>query len=374
MKIALAFRFFTKEGGIGRYMVELAQHLVKEHEVHLLTTAYNQEIEGLHVHKGKIISEPFSMQILSNAIKNEIVLRRLDKKYDFDIVNGQSAELFNMDVVTMQSCHAAWVKQYIKEKNRKFTIRPADWVALALEKHNVYKGSKKIIAMSNLMKNEVLQNFDVPEEKIAVIYHSTNTEEFHPRNKQLFRNKIRERYGLKDDDFILSFVGWEFDRKGLEYIIRAISLLRKDIKLLVIGGDNPTRYIDLARKSGVEKNIIFAGTTPEVRKYYASSDAFVFPTRYEPFGLVIAEAMATGIPVITSKIAGAAELMRDGYDGLLLKNPTDASEIADKIKFLFENEKLRKEIGKNARKTLENYSWDKVARKTMDVFEEVARR
>lgn len=371
--MALVFRFFTKRGGIGRYMVEVVQYLVKEHEVHLLTSCYDYEIEGLYVHKDKIILKPISLQILSNAIKNEVVLNKLKKKHTFDVVNGQSAELFNMDVVTMQSCHAAWVKQHLKEKNRPFTIRPTDWIALALEKHNVYRGSKKIIAMSNLMKSEVLQNFDIPEEKIDVVYHGTNTEEFHPRNKELFRSEIRELYGLKDDDFVLSFVGWEFDRKGLEYIIKAISMLRKDIKLLVVGGDSPDRYIDLAKKSGIQKNIIFAGITLDIRKYYAASDAFVFPTRYEPFGLVIAEAMATGIPVITSKIAGAAELMTDGHDGLLLENPTDVSEIAEYIKILHENERQRKELGKNARATIENYSWDKVAARTLKVFEEVAR-
>ena len=83
--------------------------------------------------------------------------------------------------------------------------------------------------------------------------------------------------------------------------------------------------------------------------------------------------MASGLPVVTSKSAGAAEIMTDGHDGMLLIDPRDPGEIAEKIKLLVEDEKLRRVIGYNARKTAEKYSWDEVARRTLQVYEEVSR-
>ena len=119
--------------------------------------------------------------------------------------------------------------------------------------------------------------------------------------------------------------------------------------------DNPEQYEALANKLNISDKVIFIGFVPETKDYYAASDIFVFPTLYEPFGLVITEAMASDAPVITSKLADAAELMNDGHGGLLLDNPTDPSNIVEKINLLTEDEKLRKQIGKNARKTIKVY-------------------
>ena len=141
---------------------------------------------------------------------------------------------------------------------------------------------------------------------------------------------------------------------------------------MVIGRSHIAKYGEFALKFSVLDRVIFAGFVPEIKDYYAASDIFVFPTRYEPFGLVITEAMASGLPVITSEIAGAAEIMTDGRDAILLKDPTDSSEIAEAIRTLVDDDKLRASMGANARRTAEKYSWDEVARKTMEVYEEVA--
>ncbi|HKZ45180.1 MAG TPA: glycosyltransferase family 4 protein, partial [archaeon] len=95
-----------------------------------------------------------------------------------------------------------------------------------------------------------------------------------------------------------------------------------------------------------------------------------FPTQYEPFGLVILEAMASGLPVVTTKLAGAAELIEDGKDGLLLDNPKSSDEIARKLNYLIENDAMRRKVGKNARKKAEKYTWKKTADEMLKVFEE----
>jgi UDP-glucose:(heptosyl)LPS alpha-1,3-glucosyltransferase len=109
----------------------------------------------------------------------------------------------------------------------------------------------------------------------------------------------------------------------------------------------------------------------DIQKYYAASDAMVFPTDYEPFGLVILEAMATGIPVITSRQAGAAELMVDGRNGLLLDDPGNIVDIAEKIKTLYDDRTYCEKLGGEARKTAEKYSWDVITGETLKLYSKV---
>lgn len=372
MKIALVYRNFSKDGGVGKYLVELAQRFVKEHEVHLITTWYRHRIPSLHVHAAPIISKPASFEILSNAVKNELTVGKLNKNHDFDVVHSQCAETFTQDVITVHSCPCEWIEIRKKERGLPFTMRPADWVTLAIQRCNYKKDNyKKIIAISEKIRQEILWYYNVPEEDVVVIPHGVDLEEF--RHNPQMRQEIRKLHMINETDIVLLFSGWEFKRKGLEYIIRAIATLKdRNIKLFVVGKDNPAPYQKLASGLGIGKSIIFTGFVPDIKDYYTASDVFVFPTTYEPFGMVITEAMASGLPVITNKIAGAAELMTNGYDGLLLDNPRDYREIAEKINLLVKDENLRRSMGKNARTTAEKYSWDEIAKRTLVVYKEAS--
>jgi UDP-glucose:(heptosyl)LPS alpha-1,3-glucosyltransferase len=204
-----------------------------------------------------------------------------------------------------------------------------------------------------------------------VVYNGVNLIDFNFDQEK--RQEMRGKLGLKDDEVALLFSGYEFGRKGLGYILKSLPKISDGAKLLVVGNDDPLPYEKLASKLGVRDKVVFAGFVPDIAACYAASDIFVFPTIYEPFGLVITEALSTGLPVVTSKLAGAAEIMDDGRDGLLLNDPTDQSEIAEKINFLIDNEDIRRAIGDNGRKTAKKYSWNVAAQKTMDVYEEVMR-
>jgi UDP-glucose:(heptosyl)LPS alpha-1,3-glucosyltransferase len=154
-------------------------------------------------------------------------------------------------------------------------------------------------------------------------------------------------------------------------------LKTKNVKLVVIGISIPSDPIEKYKKQAVDLGVgdrfIFAGKRSDVYKYFAAADIFVLPSVYEPFGLVVLEAMASGLPVVVSKVAGAAELIEDGKDGLLLENPKNPKEIAEKINYLLEENELKR-IGRNARKKAEKYPWKKTAEEMLKVFEEVAKK
>jgi len=315
-----------------------------------------------------MIEKPFWLQIASNAYYNTKYAKKLKKDFDIDIVHSQGAESLFCDVVTMHSCHKVWIKYYgswnLNNKIRS-VFNPTNITVLNIEK-KVIKNCKKIIAVSKGVKREILENYNVPAEKIEVIPTGVNLDEFKQDAKK--REKIRMKYRINEDEIVLMFSGHEFRRKGLEFVIRALPLVKEDVKLLVVGRDNPTYYKRLVSKLGVLDKVRFAGFVSDISEYYSASDIFVFPTAYEAFSLATLEAVASGLPILATKVNGTEELIKEGYNGFFIRR--DPNDIAEKINILIEDEQSRKIISRNARKTAENYSWDKIAKKTLEVYQD----
>ena len=122
---------------------------------------------------------------------------------------------------------------------------------------------------------------------------------------------------------------------------------------------------------GVAEQVVFVGRSQEVWKYFAAGDVFLLPTLYEAFGLTVLEAMASGLPVLVSEKAGAAELIQDGYNGLILKDPTDVSEIAAKLEGLLLNDHYSNQLGTEARKSALHFSWESVAQQTVEAYKRI---
>ncbi|MBA7617056.1 Lipopolysaccharide core biosynthesis protein RfaG [subsurface metagenome] len=235
--------------------------------------------------------------------------------------------------------------------------------------------SKARIVVSQSMKEEFVCHYGDAAKGIIVIPNGVDLEVFTPANRPLYRDNIRQKHGISSSDLVLMFAGGDWERKGVHYIIEAFPLLlRPDIKLFISGSGDEKLYGQLAELKQVREKIIFVSGRVNIWEYYAASDIFVFPTIYEPFGLVIVEAMASGLPVITSRSAGAADLMTDGVDCLLLSDPSDINDLAAKIELLMSNAELRKTMGERARKTAEKLSWDRVAEKTLEVYNSVLKR
>lgn len=371
MKIAMITGAYNKHGGVSRYVVELSERYKREHEMHVYANSWINS-NNVVFHRVPQIEKPMSLKEGSFALISYLKIKKT--KDEYDIIHGQNTASLYQTILTMHSCHKAWTKYYKSWgtlQNIRGSINIVDRILLPIEKKNLEKGSKKIISVSEGVKKEILENYNVPAEKITVIPNGVDLEEFKPNPEK--RKEIRNKYAIEENDIVLMFSGYEFRRKGLEYIIKALPELDKNLILFAVGKSNPKSFQNLASELGVSDNIIFTGFVPEIKDYYAASDIFVFPTAYEPFGLVITEAMASGLPVITSKIAGAAELINDGYDGVQLNEPNNVNEIAEKINLLVDDESFRRQMSRNARKTAEKYSWDKVAKKTLEIYEEVTR-
>ncbi len=376
MKIALIRQSYHKYGGAERYVSYLAEGLLKRgHEVHVFARKWDPSApKGIIFHRVSTLKGPSFLKALSFAYN----VKKLLEEERFDIVNSFDRTLYQDIYRAGDGVHREWRKRLLEITPNPIArlsilLNPLHLSLLFLEKR-IFKENnyKKIIAISKEGKEEIIKYYGVRPEDIVVIYNGVDLEEFHPKNKTLFREEIRKEFNVSEEEFLILFVGSGYRRKGLKYLIEAISLLKeeKPLKVLVVAKGKKRPYFRLAKKLGVKNRIIFAGERKDLRKFYVASDFFVLPTIYEPFGNVCLETLASGLPIIVSKASGAAEIITEGESGLLLENPQNPSEIAQKTRLTFDD-RFRDKLAKNARILAENFTVDKNVEKTLEAYQEV---
>ncbi|MBI5043196.1 MAG: glycosyltransferase family 4 protein [Nitrospirae bacterium] len=374
-KIAILIENFDKKGGSERRTYELVKRLKNNgHDITVFANSWSNtstfEGEGINFVKVPMTRWPFRfMAPLTYAyFANKAV-----KKEDFDIIHSQTRTYYQ-DVATLGGgCHRAW----IDEGSRLKLLDPFHRAVLSIEKRQFQDGNyKRIIVNSKLSKNGILKFYPVPEDRIKVIHNGVDTERFNPLNKEKYRTEIRKLHNISDDDFVILYVGSGFKRKGVSYLIEAAASIGNDfinknrIKLLIVGKDRLWPYKRLAAKTGIDKNIIFVDYASETEKYYAASDIFALPTFFDPFANVTLEAMASGLPVITTKKNGASEIIEDGKEGFIINTPLEIDALTEKIRVLL-NSETRRDMADRAREKSKWFTWDRMTEETLKVYDEI---
>ena len=172
---------------------------------------------------------------------------------------------------------------------------------------------------------------------------------------------MRAELGYDVDAQVVIFVANELERKGFGPLLRAIRRLQDpNVYLLAVGRLNPQAYAEEIEQLGLTSRVRFTGPSSDVASYYAAADVFALPTQYEAWGLVIVEALACGLPVLTSRLAGAAAVVQEGMTGLLLDNPNDPAEIAAKLRPLLDGLPAS---AAQIEASVSDYSWPNILRR-----------
>ena len=228
----------------------------------------------------------------------------------------------------------------------------------------------RIICCSNYMVNEVSNFFQCPLNKIVRIYNGIDP------NSLIPSTNIDRRIYAEDYEKIVLFVGRLVYEKGPHIVLEAANILRRnDIKFLFVGEGSMKPYLlELGRKLGISERLYFLGHIPDDILYaiYKIASVAVFPSLYEPFGIVALEAMALGTPVIASAVGGLNEIVIDGYNGIKI-TPGSAYELAEAILKIIDNPSLSKKFVENAKNFIKNFTWEKAAEETIKLYEEVIR-
>ena len=256
--------------------------------------------------------------------------------------------------------------------NEKFLVS-FNWFLRFFEEGMIHR-ARKIIAVSHFTKWELTKYYKIPAHKIQVIHNGVDIKKFQPA---VDKRKVKVAMGLNPDDLAIVSVGRLYARKGLFTLIESMPDVIKKFpkaKFIISGkgqSDEMHKLNAHAERLGVRGNIVFTGYTPdrELPKLYQAADVFAFSTFYEHHPFAVLEALATGLPVVTTNVGGIPETIDSGKNGYLVE-PFNPRQFSEKILRLLENPAEAQEMGKKARQTVEQQlDWRIVVKEAMKVYD-----
>jgi UDP-glucose:(heptosyl)LPS alpha-1,3-glucosyltransferase len=267
--------------------------------------------------------------------------------------------------------------------NRARADGPIERIALALNPYHLYtKAAEKrlfesptlraVICNSNMVKQEVRRHFGLAEDKLHVIYNGVDLAAFNPALRGEWRARKRAELGISDSAMVFLFVGSGFARKGVPQLLRAMTGVR-GAHLIVVGEDRERAPMQsAARDMKLADRVRFAGAQMDVKPWYGMADCFVLPTLYDPFPNAALEAMASGLPLITSLQCGAAEFVESGVEGYICRDALDVVELARCLNLAAVPGQAAK-MGAAARRRVEPYGLDTMARQLTELYARLIR-
>ncbi|MFO0945038.1 MAG: glycosyltransferase family 4 protein [Planctomycetota bacterium] len=371
MKIALNIEFIgSRRGGAEKYAGMLARWLgAAGHEVH----AFAREIDdgelppGGTFHPVRPKRTPGlgwlrSLQF-GHASANAIRDARCDLSIGF-------VKSWNVDAyIAVGGAHPASLL-YNSRRFRHPLVRvgwwitkffsPKQWVFRAIERRQFGNHSPFVIAPAQMVADHFQRFHGIKKERMTVVPNgiaSLPSDE----SLRLGRARFRSGSGIRPDQVAILFAAHNFALKGLHPLLLAFSKIARrcpQATLLVCGSKQDLRYRRLARSLGILDQTRFLGFVDDIRDAFAGADLFAFPTFYDPCSLVIPEAMAAGLPVITTRQNGATDLIVEGETGFIIDQPWSIDTFADRFECLLGNDSLRHRMGKQARMAARQFTLD----------------
>jgi glycosyltransferase involved in cell wall biosynthesis len=369
LRICIVTPFVKRGDGQGRANYEVVwEALRRDHHITLLAREVSQDL----LETGQVNWVQFKGNNLPSALLREFYFAQKSAAWlrthrqDFDIVQVYgSITLEPSDINTVQFVHTAWLASpaHISKQRNNF-YGWYQWLHSALNAYwekQAFNKATSVIAVSEQIREELV-SLGVDRDKIHVILNGVNTEEFYPGDS------LRDKLDLLPDVPIALFAGdIRTNRKNLDGVLKAVAQV-SDLHLAVVGSLQGSPYPDLARELGISDRIHFLGFRKDIAQIMQSVDFFVFPSRYEACTLVLMEAMASGLPVITAKTTGGAEVVTSDA-GIKISDPEDVVALIDALVILVQSPKKRQEMGASARLIAQSHSWLSKAKQYVDLFE-----
>lgn len=380
--------------GTERALSELLERLARHYhcEVHL----YAQRAEGIALTRERPAGAPESGAILWHKVPSVpgphllrfvcwIVLNSFRRAWDrhmrrlqFDLVLSPGINCLDADLVLV---HALFhrllelVREVPAQGSRlgffRRLHRRVYYALLTRLERRVYTNPKVALAAVSRRTAALLSQY-FRRQDVRIIPNAVDTSYFCPSARLALRPGSRQRCGFKEQDFVLLLIGNDWLVKGLETALRTISAL-KDLpfRILIVGDESPEPFRKLATKLGVLDRCCFELPREDVLDLYAAADVYVSPSLEDSFGLPVAEAMACGLPAITSSFAGVAELIESGVDGFVLRDPQDFRELAALLNQLFRSPDRVHRVGEAAARKAVEWTWDRNAAALWEFLNEV---
>ncbi len=376
MKLCIVTASVKKGDGQARVNYEIVQAAIaRQHRVTLVVSQAAPElIENQLIKCIYFVVKNMPTELIRGVIFSQKSANWLQKhEHEFDLVMGCGAVTSaKTDVNVVHFVHSTWLSSPFHTSRVSRNLYGAyQWIFTALNarwERQAFKKAKVLIAVSETIKQELIE-IGVPEAKIQVILNGVDIDEFFPATlSTLERSLLRSAYGLPEKVDLALFVGdFRTNRKNLDTVLKSLVNV-PNLHLAVVGSAEKSPYPQLAKQLGLEKRVHFVGYRSDVAKIMQSVDFLVFPSRYEPFGMVVTEAMAAGLPVITTSVSGVAAIVTPEC-GIVLPDSEDIQALTDALVTLTSDRSLRERMGQAARAIAEQHSWTSKAKAYVDLFE-----
>jgi len=386
-RLAVVSPFLDKRHGTERRVVEWISHLADAFEIHV----YSQRVDDLNLskiiwHRIPQVRGPHLINYLWWFAANRLA-RTWDRRIRglrHDILFSPGVNCLDPDAVSVHIVFAEYICRNRVEM--EFARNPrGSWPALLhrrlyygliafLERRLYTRRNLSLILIARRTEDE-LRRFYGRYEEFPVLYVGIDHELFNSARRIAERDAARKALRIAEGHFMLLLIGNDWRNKGVMVILEAMERLHNlPIQLLLVGRENPTEYQAIVKKHHLADRVHFLSPRPDVGFYYAAADAYVGPSLEDTFAQPPAEAMACGLPVVVSSANGTSEIITDGVDGLILKDPTDSTALAAMIRRLYEDAEFRATMGKKAAETTQQYTWERNGEELLKIFQEVLRR
>ena len=385
MKLALIRQRYNPYGGAERFVERAMTALAAQNvELTLITRAWSGEPGSREVRSGEIAPEDGRRMIRCDPFYIGRVWRDWSfaravcaalKSHSFDLVQSHE-RIACCDVYRAgDGVHRQWLANRRRAagmwERLALALNPYHWYTLAAEKRLFASPRlRAVICNSNMVKEEVRRHFGLAEAKLRVIYSGVDLAAFHPDLRQAWRARKRAELGIADAATVFLFVGSGFRRKGLPQLLRALTGVR-NAHLVVVGADKELPQLRrAAEQATLSGRVHFAGGQEDVKPWYGMADCFVLPTLYDPFPNAALEAMACGLPLVTSLQCGAAELIESGVEGYVCRDPLDVVELARCLNLAAAPGQARR-MGAAARRRVESFGLEGMAQQLTRLYSEL---
>ncbi len=322
MKLALVRQKYTPYGGAERFMARAVSAL-RESGTDVAVIA--REWQGDQPGRDFIRCNPFYLGRSWRDAGFAKCVQEIIAGGAFDLVQSHERIPGCQIYRAGDGVHATWLelRGRVQSPLARLATRAQLWHRYTLAAEAAmfrHPDLKAVICNSRMVRDDIAARFGVAHETLHVIHNGVDLESFHPDLCRVHRQRIRSELGIPLHAPLALFVGSGFERKGLPQLLEAfVRLPRRDAHLVVVGRDRQSESLRRsAQRSGIGARVHFVGGQTDVRPFYGAADVFALPTLYDPFPNAALEAMACGLPVVTSTTSGAAELIRTAENGFVV--------------------------------------------------------
>jgi len=381
VRVGVIYHDFHLEGSLARERVLLARGLAAEGvEVHCYSNPDTRGVNlaGVEFHDVRPARRSsgrvgHAVECGTFAWKATALLREHRARYDVIDVAGTSA--WEHDVVRAQAVPLSEQRRWPERGGKSFRaarararaahiLHPALGVARATQALQLKPGNySRVVAVTEEVSHDLQRVHGVPEQAIRVLAPPIEL----PDPAGTPSLELRRRLGLGDRDPLVLFVGHDFERKGLNDAIEAVAAASPAAHLAVVGGGDEPPFRATADRLGAGSKVHFLGVTSEPNRFFGEADVFLLPTREDVWGTTVIEAMAAGVPVVTTAVAGAAAEVRRSGAGLVVENGSPTG-LTDALASLLEAPDRCREMAKRGREAASRYGVAGYARAMIEIY------